>query len=82
MKILSTFCFVCGIALGAGYYFAFKAYCQPRADGTYGELYGPLTYFKPYVIIASSICLLIAVALWIKSGPKTPRLDSVQTDRQ
>jgi hypothetical protein len=73
MKILSTLCFIFSVGLGVGYYFAFKAYCQPRPDGTYGELYGPLTFYKPYVIAASLICLLIAVVLWIaasKSGAR------------
>jgi hypothetical protein len=67
MKMLSSFCFVCGVALGAGYYFALKTYCQLRSDGSYGELYGPLTDFKPYVIAGVSICLLVAIVLWIKS---------------
>jgi hypothetical protein len=67
MKTLSAFCFVCGVALGAGYYFALKTYCQPRSDGTYRELYGPLTYFRPYVIAVVSICLLTGILLWIKS---------------
>jgi hypothetical protein len=74
MKKLGLVSLLCGLAIGAGYGLAFKAYCDLRPDGTYGELYGPMVFLRPYVISVVVICLILAAALWIlgsreKSGP-------------
>ncbi len=53
--------------MAGGYYWAFRAYCQRRPDGTYGELFGPLDFFKPYAIAFSSILLVVGIVLWAKA---------------
>ena len=74
MKKLGLVSLLCGLAIGAGYGVAFKAYCNLRPDGTYGELYGPMVSFRPYVISAVAMFMILAVVLWIlgrreKTGP-------------
>ncbi len=67
MKILAVLIFAAGAILGLSYFCAFKAFCQPRPDGTYGELYGPMLYFKPYATWISLSLVVVAALLWIKT---------------
>jgi hypothetical protein len=65
MKLLGLFLMGIGLLLGVVYWLAVKAYCQPRPDGTFGELYGPLTYFKPYVFALVGVALVLGVVFLV-----------------
>ena len=67
MKILSiTFLFL-SLLLETCYYLLYKAYCKPKPNGTYGELYGPLVYFKPYIHVVVSVLIVFSILLFVKS---------------
>jgi hypothetical protein len=65
MKLLGLFLMGIGVLLGVVYWLGVKAYCQPRPDGTFGELYGPLTYFKPYVFALVGVALVLGVVFLV-----------------
>ncbi len=66
-KKLSFVFLLSGTLLGLTYYLSWQILCQERPDGTYGELYGPMLYFKPIVIIIVIIFLLLSTLFFIKS---------------
>ena len=55
---------VVGAILSAGVRFVIvPAYCTQRADGTYGELYGPIHFAAPYAYGASAVLVIVGLLL-------------------
>jgi hypothetical protein len=60
--------FFVSFGIGAAAFLRFlvvPSYCTQRADGTYGELYGPVHFFSPYIYGASIVLVSIGLFLLV-----------------
>ena len=59
---------VLGVILGGGVRFVIvPAYCTQRADGTFGELYGPVHFAAPFLYGASATLALLGLLLVVSA---------------
>jgi hypothetical protein len=65
MKLVSIALFILSILISTVYALLHYMFCMRRSDGMYGELYGPVVYFKPYIISVSIGLLLLSFLMLI-----------------
>jgi hypothetical protein len=55
------------ISAGVMRFVIVPGYCTQRADGTYGELYGPVHFAAPYVYSVSAVLVFVGVPLVVSA---------------